>query len=310
MSVSRPALPLEDNVPLGIAYMLATTLFFVTLDAAAKYLMDDLPVVQVVWSRFIFHMVLVSAMLGPRLATYVRSNAPRLQLVRSALMVMTNSLFFIGLQFAPLTTATSIVFLGPILVTILAIPLLGETVGVRRWAGVAFGFAGAMIIIRPGSGVIGLAALFFLGTALSHACYQIMTRKIRSVDHPFTTLIYTAVVGAVAASVVVPFEWVRPSLGQWGLMVMLGGCGAVGHFCLIKALQAAPAAAVVPFSYASLLWAALYGYFLFADLPDMWTLVGAAVIAASGLYIFYREQQLKRREAEAAKVSIGSTHRP
>jgi len=187
MSVSRPALPLEDNVPLGIAYMLATTLFFVTLDAAAKYLMDDLPVVQVVWSRFIFHLVLVSAMLGPRLATYVRSNAPRLQLVRSALMVMTNSLFFIGLQFAPLTTATSIIFLGPILVTILAIPLLGETVGVRRWAGVAFGFAGAMIIIRPGSGVIGLAALFFLGTALSHACYQIMTRKIRErVNDPAT----------------------------------------------------------------------------------------------------------------------------
>lgn len=299
MAVSRPALPVEDNVPLGIAYMLLTTLFFVTLDATAKYLMDTLPVAQVVWSRFAFHMIFVSILLGPRLLTYVRSNALGLQLVRSALMVVTNGLFFIGLQFAGLTTATAILFLGPIIVTILAIPLLGETVGLRRWAGVVLGFIGAMIIIRPGTGIIGFAAIFFLGCATTHACYQIMTRKIRAVDDPYTTLIYTAVVGAVVMSFVMPFQWVAPSLMDWGLMAVLGACGAVGHFCLIKALQAAPAAAVVPFSYTSLLWAAIYGYFLFAELPDLWTLVGAAVIAASGLYIFYREQQLKRRAAQS-----------
>ncbi len=299
MAVSRPALPLEDNVPFGIAYMLLTTMFFVTLDATAKVLMDTLPVAQVVWSRFIFHMVFVSVLLGPRLFTYIRSNTLKLQLARSALMVITNALFFIGLQFAALTTATSIIFLGPIFVTILAIPLLGESVGVRRWAGVAFGFIGAMIIIRPGSGVLDFAAIFFLGTAFTHACYQIMTRKIRDVDHPYTTLIYTAVVGAAVLSCIVPFQWVTPNLMQLGLMALLGACGAVGHYFLIKALQAAPAAAVVPFSYTSLLWATLYGFFLWDELPDLWTIVGAAVIACSGLYIFYREQQLKRRAAAA-----------
>ena len=300
MAVSRPALPLEDNVPFGIVYMLLTTLFFVTLDATAKYLMDALPVAQVVWSRFTFHMIFVSVLLGPRLATYIRSSTLKLQLVRSALMVSTNALFFIGLQFAALTTATAIIFLGPVFVTVLAIPLLGESVGVRRWAGVAFGFIGAMIIIRPGSGVLDFAAIFFLGAAVTHACYQIITRKIRSADHPFTTLIYTAVVGAVVTSCIVPFQWVTPSVGQLGLMALLGACGAVGHYFLIKSLQAAPAAAVVPFSYTSLVWATLYGYFLFAELPDAWTVVGAAVIAGSGLYIFYREQQLKRREAAQA----------
>lgn len=301
MAVSRPALPLDENVPLGIIYMVMTTLFFVSLDATAKFLIDTLPVAQVVWARFVFHLFFVGLLLGPRLLTYVRSNTIKLQLVRSALMVITNAMFFIGLQFAALTTATSITFLGPIFVTILAIPLLGESVGIRRWVGVAFGFLGAMIIIRPGSGVLGIAAIFFLGTAFTHACYQIMTRKIRAADHPYTTLIYTAVVGAVALSCIVPFQWVMPTLPQWGLMAVLGACGAVGHYFLIKALQAAPAAAVVPFSYTALLWATLYGYFLWNELPDLWTIVGAAVIAGSGLYIFYREQQLKRR-AEAAKV--------
>lgn len=297
MAVSRPALPLDDNVPLGIAYMLLTTLFFVTLDASAKYLMDTLPVAQVVWARFVFHLVFITVLLGPRLARYIRSNTLKMQLVRSALMLATNGLFFAGLQFASLTTATSITFLGPIIVTILSIPLLGEAVGLRRWIGVVFGFAGAMIIIRPGSGVMDLAGVFFLATAFSHACYQIITRKIRTIDHPYTTVFYTAIAGAVVMSAIVPFQWVTPSLEQWAIMAALGACGAIGHFFLIKSLQAAPAAAVVPFSYASLVWAALYGFFLFADLPDLWTVTGAAIIAASGLYIFYREQQLKRRGA-------------
>lgn len=298
MAVSRPALPLDDNVPLGIAYMLMTTLFFVTLDASAKYLIEgDLPVEQVVWARFVFHMVFVSLLLGPRLIRFASSNALGLQLGRSALMVITNALFFAGLQFAGLTTATAITFMGPIMVTILAIPLLGESVGLRRWAGVIIGFLGAMVIIRPGTGVIGVAALFFLGCAFTHACYQIMTRKIRTIDDPMTTLIYTAVVGVVALSFIVPFTWVAPTPLQWGLMAVVGLCGAVGHFGLIKALQAAPAAAVVPFSYTSLVWAALYSYALFAELPDFWTVAGAAIIAASGLYIFYREQQLKRAAA-------------
>ena len=295
MAVSRPALPLEDNVPFGIAYMTLTTLFFVSLDAIAKYLIETLPVAQVVWSRFTFHLIFVGLLLGPRLVTYVRSNTLKLQLMRSALMAVTNAMFFIGLQFAALTTATSIVFLGPIFVTVLAIPLLGETVGLRRWIGVACGFIGAMIIIRPGSGVLDFAAIFFLGTAFTHACYQIMTRKIRAADHPYTTLIYTAVVGAAALTCVMPFIWVMPTLFEVGLMALLGACGAVGHYFLIKALQAAPAAAVVPFSYMSLPWATLYGFFLWNELPDLWTIVGAAVIAGSGLYIFYREQQLKRR---------------
>lgn len=302
MAVSRPALPVDDNVTLGIVYMLLTTLFFVSLDASAKYLLQSLPVPQVVWARFVFHLVIVSALLGPRLARFVRSGTIRLQLVRGVLMLVTNGMFFLGLQFASLTTATSITFLGPIIVTILSIPLLGETVGLRRWAGVVCGFIGAMIIIRPGSGLLDIAGIFFLGTAFSHACYQIITRKIRTIDHPYTTVFYTAVPGALIMSMWMPFVWVEPNLQQWGIMALLGACGAIGHFFLIKSLQAAPAAAVVPFSYASLIWATLYGYTLFGDLPDLWTIVGAAIIASSGLYIFYREQQLKRRDAALQKA--------
>ena len=303
MAVSRPATPLDDNVPVGIAWMVVTTFFFVALDACAKHLMADLPVAQVVWARFAFHLIIMSVLLAPRLAPTVRSDAPGLQLLRSGLMLATNGLFFLGLQFSELTVATSIMFLGPIMVTILSVPLLGETVGLRRWTGVILGFAGAMIIIRPGTGFVDIAAVFFLSAAFTHACYQIITRKLRTVDGPMTTLFYTAVVGALVMSAAMPFQWVPPTSAQWAVMATLGACGAVGHFCLIKSLQAAPASAVVPVSYASLLWATLFGFTLFDEWPDLWTVVGAAIIAASGLYIFYREQQLKRRAAAQMATS-------
>jgi drug/metabolite transporter (DMT)-like permease len=295
MVVSRPATPLADNVPAGILYMVATTLFFVTLDTLAKVALQNYPVIMVVWARFTFHLIFMVAILSANLRHYVNSGALRLQLVRSALMLMTNFLFFMGLRTTPIATATSINFLGPIIVTLLSVPLLGESVGLRRWTGVIIGFLGALIIIRPGSGIIGPGALFLLGAATSHALYQIITRKIRAVDDPLTTLLYTAIVGCVVTSAIVPSQWVMPELVHWPILIGLGATGAIGHFFLIKALQAAPAAAVVPYSYLSLAWAIAYGFVLFAELPDFWTMIGAAIIAASGIYIFYREQKLKRQ---------------
>src|SRR3546814_3050506 len=187
-------------------------------------------------------------------------------------------------------------FLTPILVTALAVPLLGERVGPRRWAGVAIGFLGAMIVIRPGTAAMQLAALLPLLAALFNAFYQLSTRMLSGTDGPMTTLLYSAAVGMVAMTAVQPFVWTAPDPEGWFLMMALGVLGGVSNFALIKAFQTAAASTLAPFNYTSILWATLSGFLVLGELPDHWPLWGAALIIGSGLYIFYRER-VRRTEA-------------
>jgi drug/metabolite transporter (DMT)-like permease len=145
-------------------------------------------------------------------------------------------------------------------------------------------------VVRPGTGVMGVGALFLLGCSFCNAFYQLITRKLRGTDEARTTLLYTALAGTVGASLAVPLVWTPIAAGDWPLFAALGVFGCLGHFTLIKAFQSAPATVVAPFSYASIIWAILYGFLFFGDLPDLWTLVGASIIAAGGLYILHREQ--------------------
>ena len=275
----------------GILWMLLTMLIFACINAIAKYLALSYPVPQVVWARYAFHLLLLALLLRGRLPRAAATKRLGLQLLRSSIMVITTGLYFTGIHFIPLADAGAIMFVAPILVTALSLPLLGEPVGPRRWAGVAAGFVGALIIIRPGLGVMQAAALLPFCAACLHALYQIATRKVSSIDPAITSLVYTALVGGLVASAVVPFFWTAPDAAGWALMALLGFLGGVGHFALIKAFQAAPVATVTPFGYTILLWVTLFGFVLFDDLPDAWTIVGALVIVASGLYIFHREQQ-------------------
>lgn len=275
----------------GIFWMLVTMLLFVTLDAVAKILIETYPVAQVVWGRFTFHVLLLTLYLNRRLPAVLRTGRLGLQLLRSVLLLSTTILFFAGLLYNQLATASAIMFVGPLVVTALSMPLLKEHVGPRRWAGVFVGFTGALVIIRPGTDMVELAALLPLGAAFTYALYQIATRLLSHTDQGMTTLFYTALLGAAASTLVVPFFWITPDLEGWLLMAALGMLGGVGHFCMIRSLSLAPAATVVPFTYSSLIWATLYGFTLFGDLPDLWTVAGALIIAGSGLYIFHREQQ-------------------
>lgn len=273
----------------GIAWMLLTMGLFVSMDALAKWLTQHYPVPQVIWARYAFHFLLLAAFLNVRVPRLARSRNLKLQIGRSLLLVATTTLFFFGISQVPLATASALMYVAPLIVTLLSIPLLGEPVGPRRLTSVAIGFVGAVIILRPGASVFDLAALLPLGAACSYALYQITTRMLSAVDQPLTTLFYTALVGAVLATLAVPFFWQAPDLRGWGVMVAVGGLGAVSQFCLIKAFQAAPASVVTPFGYSSILWATFYGWLLFGDLPDLWTLLGAGVIVGSGLYILHRE---------------------
>jgi len=280
---------LRDNRR-GIYWMLLTTGLFTSLDATAKYLAQDYPVPQVLWARFSFHLVFVALFLGTRLSVTLRSRRPGLQLLRSFLMLVTTGMFFFAVGSLPLADVVAIMFVGPLFVTALSVPLLGDYVGPRRWAAVAVGFLGALLVVRPGSGIMqGLAVLPVLA-AFSHALYTITTRKLANHDRPMTTLFYTAALGAVVTTAIVPFFWVTPDVTGWLLMALLGVFGAAGHLTLIKALGYASPVVVAPLSYASLVWSIGMGFALFGDLPDGMTLLGAAVIAGSGLYVFHRER--------------------
>lgn len=278
----------------GIAWMLLTMLLFVSMDALVKQLVQSYPVPQVAWARFFFHAVLLATVLGRRLPAKLMTQRRGLQFLRSGLLMATTLQFFAGLYFLPLADMTAIMQTAPLIVTALSLPLLGEHVGVRRWLGVAAGFIGALIIIRPGAEGMQLAALLPLGAATTFALYQITTRVLSRTDGTLNTLLYTPLLGAGLLAAALPFVWVMPDAEGWALMVLVGLLGGLGHFTMIRAFTWAPAATVSPFGYSGLIWAALFGLVFFGDFPDAWTISGAAVIVGSGLYILHREH-LRRR---------------
>lgn len=278
----------------GVFWMLITAFFFVCVHATGKFLLTRYPVVQVVWGRYVFHLLLALLILAPHLKRVLRTSSLKLQLLRSTFMLGSTTFYFAGVQFLPLTEANAINFLTPVLVVILAQPVLGEEVGLRRWVGVGIGFIGAMIIIRPGSGLMDFAAGILIMSALCNACYQLSTRKLGGVDDPLTTLLFTAIVGSIGASLVVPFYWEPMDLDGWFLMVAIGAFAVVGHFALINAFRLAPASSVAPFSYSMLIWSVLFGFLIFDQLPDYWAILGALIIVIGGITIL-RADRAKRR---------------
>ncbi len=282
----------KENITAGIGWMLATMFCFVALDTAMKYALVDMgfSLVQVVWARFFFATLIALAAIGPRLAQVAVSARPGIQFTRSILLMVTTILFNIGIMTTPLATGSTIMFLSPFLVTILSIPFLGERVGPRRWAGIGVGFLGALIVVKPEPGHIGIGVLFLLASALTNATYQVATRKLHAADGAMTSFLYTAMAGAVLSSLIVPWHWQSPDLLGWALLVFCGLAGGVGHLCLIQSFRRAPASAVVPFSYSSLVWATGFGLVVFGEWPPMTTFIGAGIIIATGLYIFHRER--------------------
>ncbi len=284
-----------ENRTRGILWMLATMFCFILLDAIMKKGMETLPLIEVTWGRFFFATATALIMSARNLPRIAISKMPGLQLTRSVLLMTTTALFNMGVKQVPLATATTVMFMSPILVTVLSVFLLKEHVGPRRWIGVAIGFIGALIVAQPwneGAKSVTFGALFLLCAALTNAGYQIATRSLRF-DHPMTSLLFTAFVGAVVTSAALPFVWVQPSVFEWLLLVAGGVAGCLGHLCIINAFQNAPASVVAPFSYSSIIWATAFGYIFWNDVPPQATIIGATLIIASGLYIYFREQQLK-----------------
>ncbi|MDP6572829.1 MAG: DMT family transporter [Rhodospirillales bacterium] len=293
----------------GILWMLMAGFLFATQDVIAKHLSVSYPTTQILWGRFIVPVVVLAIYFNRRLPGIMATRRPGLQLVRSGLLCVMLGLLFSAYRSMPLADATAIMFIGPILVTALSLPVLGEHVGPRRWAAVALGFAGALVIVRPGVGVLQGAAFLALGAAVVSSTQLIMIRVLSRDDSAMTTLVYSPLVGALATSGAMAFLWVAPDLEGWLLMALLGILGVGSQFGTIKAFETAPAATVSPFLYVVLIWAGVYGFAVFGDIPDAWTLLGAAVIVASGLYIFHRERIRDRAAAATATATATAESR-
>jgi len=284
----------------GVPLILATVTIFSVSDALAKHLGQFLPPVEVAWMRYATFLALT---LAPALrggSTALRSKAPALQILRGLALVGSALSFMVALRFLPLAEATAINFVSPIFITALSIPILGEVVGVRRWAAVAVGLAGVLVVVRPGGGDFGAEALLPVVTAASWALAVVATRKMAGADRPTVTLFWSAAVGFAVLSALLPFDFAVPTAGQVGLGLLLGLIASAGQWLIVLAYRHAGASVLAPFSYFQLLSSALLGFLAFGAVPDRWTLVGAGVIATSGLYTAHRER-VRARERAAAR---------
>jgi drug/metabolite transporter (DMT)-like permease len=276
--------------------MCAGVSLFPFMNATVKLLAAHYPVAEIVWARFTGHLIIMFIIFFPEYRwTLLRTRRPAVQICRSALMLVSNLVFALAIARVPLATASAIGFTSPLIVTALSVPLLHESVGWRRWSAVLIGFAGALIVIRPGTGFRDPAVLLLLVSALAYALYQIATRWVGRYDNAATGIIFAALLGSLAMSFPLPFIFALPRTPLDVLLFCsLGLLGGGGHYLIIRAFQLGPAAVIAPLGYVELVGTATLGYLIFDNFPDLWTWAGALVIIASGLYIALRER--RRRE--------------
>jgi len=277
---------------IGIGLALVATLLFSGLDTTAKVLGQSLPPLEVAWFRYAINVLFVVLMLRPwRRPELFGTRRPALQILRGLFLMGSTVLNFAALRYLQLTEAASIQFAGPLIVTALAGPLLGERIGWRRWAAVVVGLLGVLVVIRPGLGGMHWAAFLSLGSTSCYALYLIMTRHLGRTESAEGMLLISAVVGMAAITPLLPPVWQTPSGATvWVMLAGLGLFGGIAHFLLIHAHKLTPASTLAPFSYTLILWMTALGYIVFGDLPDVWTVVGGAIIVASGLYTLHRER--------------------
>lgn len=281
----------------AIALVIVAVTFFTFLDGTAKYLVsvEKLPVNQVVWMRFFCQFLFIVLAVGlVRIPRMLRTHKLKHQIFRSVLMLLATACNILALRHLRLDQTTTINFLAPLTVALLAGPLLGEWVGWRRMIAIMVGFAGVVVAIRPGVAAFHPAFLLSLGCMLAYSCFTLTTRYLAAYDASDITLFYSMLAGTIAMAPLGIVDWVWPSsVTAWVVMLSLGAWAGIGHYVFIVAHRWAPASLISPFLYVQLLSVTAFGYLVFGDLPDVWTLTGSGIIVASGIYLLHRERIVK-----------------
>jgi len=275
----------------GVLLLLISLLLFAALDATAKHLTATFAVPLLVWARYTFHLLLMIVFLMPTMrGRLIRTQNLRDQVLRGLFLLGTTACAVSALRTMPLAETSALVFLSPLIVTLLAGPLLGEKISGWRWVIAIAGFGGVLLIVRPGGALAGEGIAYALLSALFYSLYQLLTRKLSAAENSVTLLFYTALVGSVASSAALPWlTWTWDGALATPLNILLiaslGIYGGAGHFLVIRALHHAPASTLSPYFYVQLIWSTLLGWLLFDHFPDAWALTGMGVIAASGVAI-------------------------
>ncbi|WP_373505915.1 DMT family transporter [Aestuariivirga sp.] len=276
----------------GILLMAAAVLIFAVLDGLAKYVMQTLPPPVAVFFRYLIALLLAMGLIERTgRPAIIISRHIGLQFIRGLMLLASTVLNFIALTYLQLAQTAAISFTIPLWVCALSVPLLGEHVGIRRWLAVVVGFIGVLIIMRPGTMSFHWAMFLSLGATFCGSIYNIATRKVGGRDRAETSLFYVGLFGTLFAVLPLPWYWEMPQGIEWNLLLGMGLAGGVGHFLLIQAHRLAQASVLAPFIYTQIIWMILIGFIVFRDVPDMWTLIGAAIVVASGLFVFARERK-------------------
>jgi drug/metabolite transporter (DMT)-like permease len=276
----------------GIAFMVGATMLFVVMNTGVKLLSPHLPTIELIWARSLGHLLFIIGLFGPSHGGWrlFVTRRPAIQFSRSLLLLASTSFFFTAVGRVPLAEATTVSFTTPFVVAALAGPLLRERVDLGHWTAIAVGFVGALVVIRPGTAGANPALTLVIGSAVTYALYQVLTRRVAGIDQPATSVTYSALVGTVVLTVLVPFFWRTPArLSHWVMLCGLGLFGGLGHYFVARGLTWGPASVLSPFQYVQLVWAAAAGYLAFDDVPSGWTWLGAGMIILSGLAIAWRE---------------------
>src|SRR5438045_2058337 len=291
----RVAVRHQHDALRGILVMCAGVSMFPFMNAAVKLLGAEYPVAQIGWARFTGHLLVMLLVFLPQYGKrLLATRRPGVQIGRSLLMLVSNMVFVVAIARVPLATASAIGFTSPLLVTALSVPLLHESVGIRRWSAVIVGFAGALLVIRPGAALHDSAVLLLLLSSAAYALYQIATRWVGLYDDAAVGIVFSALLGSLVMTAVLPFVFVMPqSTLDFLLFCSLGLLGGAGHYLVIRAFQYGPAAVIAPLGYVELIGTTILGYAIFGNLPYAWTWLGAALIIASGVYLAFRERRLR-----------------
>ena len=280
---------------LGVIYMCAACALFPIMNGIVKLLAATYDPTQIVWFRVTLHLVLVALVFLPRLGlSLFRTRRIALQVASSTSMLLSTLLFFFAVKNVDVAEAISVSFVGPVLVVLLAWPLLGEQISAAGLLAVVLGFAGVLVVIRPGSAVFQWSSVLLVGSATAYALYQIVIRRLAGIDHPATTILYSVLLGTILMSAVVPFVWRSPaSVGDWLLLCSLGAFGGLGHYCVARAMTYAAANFLAPFNYTQMIGSVIVGYVMFGEVPGIYTWMGAGLIVGAGLLAGWQGRKKK-----------------
>ena len=301
----------RDNPVRGMLLMIGAVFLFTSMDALVKVASETYPTGQIVFFRnFVAFLPLAIFVVRAGGISVLRTRRLGGHLIRAGVGLSAMVCFFLSYKLLPLGEAVALGMAGPLFITALSVPFLGEKVGIRRWSAVVVGFLGVLVMTRPGSGIfdpaalIPLAAAFFLGLAM------VMVRSLSRSEHSASIVFYFTITATVVSALSLPWQWVTPDWSGLGILVTIGLIGGCAQFTMTQAFRMAPAALVAPFEYLALVFAMGYGFLIWAEIPDLWLIVGAVIVMASGIYILHREAVRAREQAAAARADAARSAGP